>query len=102
LSMTKAMEALRFSAQYFYKRWYQQDVAPHLTHEQKEALMHKISEMTLREAIWLDRDTDFTEQFPELKPHAHTKITGLQLVTVMEAIFEELYRPVNGQRKLHV
>lgn len=99
----KAMESLRFSALFFYSKWYTDDVAPHLTAEQKNSIMHRISQMTLRAPIWLDRETDFTERFPELKPYSHSgKITGLQLCAVMEAILTGLTRPADGQKKLHV
>lgn len=86
---------MRATAQYWYAEWYKKDVSPHLTKEQKDAVMRRVSDMTLKEAIWLDHETNFIEQFPELKPYSHDgKITGLQLVTVMEAILNELYRHV--------
>jgi len=78
-------------AQAHYRLWYKKDVSPHLTKEQKEDMAKRISELTLSSAIWLDRDTNYIEQFPELKPYSNTgKISGLQLCKVMECVVAEL------------
>jgi len=78
-------------AQVHYRLWYKKDVSPHLTKEQKEDVAKRISELTLESAIWLDRDTNYIEQFPELEPFSNTKkISGLQLCKVMECIVAEL------------
>ena len=78
-------------AQACYRSWYKKQVAPHLTKEQKETVAKHISELTLERVIWLDRDTDFTDQFPELKKYSNSgTISGLQLVSVMECIVTEL------------
>lgn len=85
------MEAIETMAKFWYAEWYRKEVAPHLTKEQKETVIHRISDLTLESAIWLDRK-NFIDQFPELKPYSNKPdISGLQLVAVMEAIFEELY-----------
>ena len=77
-------------AQFWYEQWYWKDVAPKLTAEQKQELMQKISQMTLREPIWEDRERNFIDNFPELKPCSNCgKISGLQLVTVMECCLKE-------------
>lgn len=90
------MQVAAEMAKFWYTSWYEQDVKPHLTKEQKDAVMRRISDLTLESAIWLDRDTNYIEQFPELKPYSHKPdISGLQLVAVMEAIFKELYPNVN-------
>lgn len=80
---------------FWYKEWYRKDVKANLTKEQKDAVMRRISDLTLEEPIWDDRKTDFTEQFPELKPYSHTRISGLELVAVMEEIFEELHGEIS-------
>ena len=76
----------------FYASWYKEDVAPKLTKEQKEKLLKKISDLTLRIPIFeAGREFD-KKEFPELAPYAHTeKIRGLQLYAVMTEIFDELY-----------
>lgn len=84
--------ALMEMSKFCYKEWYKKDVKANLTREQKDAVLHRISDLTLESAIWLDRETNFIEQFPELKPYSHKpSISGLQLVAVMEEIFEELF-----------
>lgn len=86
-----ARNILTFMAQDSYASWYKKDVAPNLTREQKDAVMRRVSDLTLESAIWLDHETNFIDQFPELAPYSHNKkISGLQLCTVMEAIFREL------------
>ena len=83
---------LTFMATDSYATWYTKDVAPHLTKEQKESVMRRISDITLEEAIWLNRETNYIEEFPELKPYSHNgKISGLQLCAVMDAIFAEMF-----------
>jgi hypothetical protein len=84
-------EQLQAMSRYFYMRWYNEDVAPYLTDEQKDAVMRRISAMTLKEPIWEDRETNWIEQFPELKPYSHSgRIDGLQLCTVMEGCLKDL------------
>lgn len=77
-------------AQHFYKLWYENDVSKNLTSEEKKKIAKRISALTLIKAIWNDRNTDYSNDFPELKKFAHTSISGLQLVTVMECIVSEL------------
>lgn len=92
LADTKPAEKmLKFMAQTAYADWYKKDVAPNLTKEQKDAVMRRVSDLTLESAIWMDRETNHIEQFPELKPHSHSgTISGLQLCVVMQEIFKEL------------
>ena len=55
------------------------------------AVVYRISELTLRNPIWLDKDKDYIDQFPELAPYSNTKrISGLQLCAVMGAIVDEM------------
>lgn len=90
--MQKAKDMLTWMTMDSYTNWYKKDVAPNLTKEQKDAVMRRVSDMTLEEAIWLDHETNYIEQFPELEPYSHNKkISGMQLCAVMEAIFRELY-----------
>ena len=78
-------------AQFWFEQWYWKDVSPNLTTEQKKNLGKKISNLTLQQPIWLDRERNFVDDFPELNPYSHSgNISGLQLVTVMECCLKEL------------
>jgi len=84
-----------------YRSWFRKEVSGTLTREEKQKIVEAISELTLQRPIWLDKETDYgeMEQFKKLKPewyckderHIHTrKISGLQLLAVMEEIMLEL------------
>lgn len=80
-----------FMAAMFYDGWFREDVSPNLTMEQKEALLKKLSDLSLERAFWLDTDIPLND-FPELKPYAHTEnFSGTQLYAVMTAVFNELH-----------
>ena len=75
----------------WYTSWYKEDVSPHLDDSKKIDIAQRISELTLKSAIWLDKDTNYIEQFPELARYSSTKqISGLQLCAVMTEIVREL------------
>jgi len=75
----------------FYASWYKKDVAPKLTKEQKEKLLKKISDLSLRVPLHVVETEVDKKEFPELAPYAHTKkLSGLQLYAVMTEIFGEL------------
>lgn len=75
----------------FYDVWFREDVSPNLTDGQKEILLKKIMDLSLKRAFWLDKDIPLND-FPELKPYAHTEnFSGTQLYAVMIAIFNELH-----------
>lgn len=74
----------------FYAEWYRRDVSPNLSNEEKMALMHKLSELSLRKPFWLDRVISL-DDFPELKPFSHTKdFSGIQLYVVFCELFNEM------------
>jgi len=73
-----------------YQIHYRNEIGPHLTSEVKTAIAKRISEMTLRAPIWLDRETDHIESFPELQPYVQVRLTGLYLCAIMDAIVGEL------------
>lgn len=78
-------------ARFFYKMWYEKDVAPNLSYDEKVKLAKRISNLTLVNPIWLDRKKNWINEFPELKPYSHSgKISGLQLCTVMASIVNEM------------
>jgi len=72
-----------------YKLHYQEKISQGLTKDQKLALANRISELTLRSPIWLDRDTDHIEDFPELQPYVNVKLSGFYLCTIFSCIVEE-------------
>ena len=74
-----------------YALWYKEDVSSHLFLDTKIAIAKRISKLTLKSPMWLDKDTNYIEQFPELKPYSSTKmISGLQLCAVMQGVVEEM------------
>ena len=82
----------------FYRDWYDKDVSPHLDMEIKKKVIMRISDLTLYAPIWNDKVTNYLSDFPELAPYSHTgKLSGLQLVAVMEGMFKDLY-PEASQR----
>lgn len=75
----------------FYAEWYHKHVSPNLSREQKEALIHKISDLSLENPIHIPALEFNKEQFPELAPFMHTeKLSGRQLYAVFCELFEEL------------
>ncbi len=73
----------------FYKLHYNEAISPHLTDDQKQTVANRISKLTLKSPIWLDRDTGWIDDFPELQPYINTKLSGLYLCTIMGAIVDE-------------
>jgi len=74
----------------FYKKHYHEKIAPNLTSQQKEDIAKRISNLTQVSPIWQDREKNWAEEFPELKPYINTVLSGLYLVAVMEGILEDL------------
>jgi hypothetical protein len=77
----------------FYAQWYNEDVKKHLSRKQKEALLMKISNISLEKDITSAHGSEFKKsEFPELAPFMHTeKLSGLQLYAVMTELFHELH-----------
>jgi len=74
-----------------YLMWYLQDVKEHLFYDTKMEIAKRISELTLKNPIWEDRETNYIKDFPELEPYSSTKqISGLQLCAVLEGIVKDL------------
>ncbi len=81
-------------ATFFYKQHYQQKISPNLTKDKKLEIAKRISELTLESPIWMDRNKDYSKDFPELIPYITKviKLSGLYLVSIMESIVEEMQR----------
>ncbi len=74
-----------------YEQWYKEDVSPHLNTDEKTELAKKISELSLREPIFLPGKNYSHDMFPELVPFSHTsEFTGMQLYAVFTEIMKEL------------
>ena len=76
-------------AEYFYRMHYHK-IKDNFTDEQKMDIANRISEITLKNPIWLDRGTDYINQFPEFKPHITCPLSGLYLCAIMKGILEDL------------
>lgn len=78
-----------------YEFWYKQKVSSNLTDDEKLTLVKKISELSLRQPIFLP-NLDFPlEDFPEIAPFTSLdKFTGMQLYVVFTEIMRELGAPV--------
>lgn len=77
-------------AEMFYASWYKQEVSPNLSKEQKQALLKKLSDLSLERAFWVE-DSISKDEFPELKPFSHTSaFSGTQLYVVMSEVFNEV------------
>lgn len=73
----------------FYKLHYNEAIAPHFTLDEKQSMAQRISKLTLRQPIWLDKDADWLGEFPELAPYLNTALSGLYLYAILEAIVDE-------------
>ena len=80
-----------FMALTCYEDWYKKDVSPNLAWEQKKALAEKISELSLRQPIYMPGLEYEKKDFKELEPYSHTeKFSGLQLYAVFTQVMKEL------------
>jgi len=85
-------------AEYFYRMHYH-EIKGNFTDEEKLSISKRISDLTLHGPIWLDRDTDYIDQFPELKPYVDCSLTGLYLVAIMKGVIEDI-QGVDGTNEM--
>jgi len=80
-----------FMSEYFYGLHYKEHMAPNLTEQQKLDVAKRISNLTLEKAIWLNQDTDYKQQFPEIAQYVTdgVPLSGLYLVAIMKEIVKE-------------
>jgi len=78
-------------SEYFYGLHYKDHMAPNLIQEQKQDIAKRISNLTLEKAIWLDPDTDYKQQFPEIAQYVTdgVPLSSLYLVAIMKEIVKE-------------
>jgi hypothetical protein len=99
-------DMFRNMASYWFEQWYIKDVSPNLSYEDKMRLMHRISELSMREPIFEGHLYYPKEDFPELAPyvspgtggtHAYTgkkgDISGVQLYSVLMMLGKDLGMP---------
>lgn len=80
-----------------YETWYKEDVSPNLSEEEKTKLAKKISELSLREPIFLPGQNYPHDMFPELVPFSHTSdFSGMQLYAVFTEVMKEKGCPVDS------
>ena len=84
------MSLLEYMSLNCYETWYKEKVSPNLSEEKKTILAKKISELSLREPIFLPNRDYPHDMFPELVPFSRTeKFTGMQLYAVFTEIMKE-------------
>ena len=81
---------MSFMVETFYKTHYAEVISEALTEDMKLDIANRISGLTLKDPIWLNREKDFSKDFPELKPFINIKLTGLYLCGIMAGIVNEL------------
>ena len=76
----------------YYGMHYQEHISQTLTQEQKHDIVKRISKLTLRSPIWLDKDEDYKDRFPEIANLVSEGIplSGLYLCAIMGEIVKEL------------
>jgi hypothetical protein len=84
------MNLMEFMCLNSFEQWYKKDVSPNLDDETKLTVAKKISELSLREPIFLPGKEYPHKMFPELVPFSHTKnFSGMQLYAVFTEIMRE-------------
>jgi hypothetical protein len=85
----------QFLSLFWYEQWYTNDVSPNLSREQKLMVARRISELSLKEPIYMSGLQYPKSKFPELESFSHTsEFSGLQLYATLTEIMRELGAPV--------
>lgn len=77
-------------SEYWYRKHYHEKIKDKLTKKQKMDIAQRISDLTLRRPIWFDKDIDYSDDFPEIKPYISVPLSGLYLCAIMRGIIEDL------------
>lgn len=79
-------------AEFWYGLHYQKEIRDNLSDKQKLSLLNRISDLTLRKAIWIDPDKDYRQEFPEIAPYVSKEVplSGLYLVAIMKGILSDI------------
>lgn len=86
-----------FMPNFFYEMHYNEGISKHLDKETKKDIAERISALTLAAPIWLDKDKDYSNQFPEIKPYVNTILSGLFLCAIMSGIVKEFQEEANAR-----
>lgn len=73
----------------FYMQHYQEAISPYLSGTKKREIADRISDLTLQAPIWLDRDSDWIDKFPELQGYVKVRLSGPYLCSIFKAIMNE-------------
>lgn len=67
-------------------------MSDNLSSEDKQNILKRITDLTLRSAIWLDSDKDYRRDFPEIAPYVSggISLSGLYLVAIMKELFNDV------------
>lgn len=79
-------------AESMYRLHYREKMSDNLSSEDKQNVLKRISDLTLKNPVWLDPDKDHREDFPEIAPYVSKGIplSGLYLVSIMKELFNEI------------
>lgn len=76
---------------FWYKKWYEDDVKPNLSKEEKVELLKKLSKLSLRIPLFKAGIIIKHKEAPELARFSNTKsFTGLQLYAVITELSKEV------------
>lgn len=91
------MSLMEYMALSSYEQWYKENVSPNLSDDEKTKLAKKISELSLREPIFLPGKNYPHDMFPELVPFSRTEeFSGMQLYAVFTEVMKEKGCPVRS------
>ena len=91
------MSLMEYMSLNCYESWYKKEVSPNLSDDEKTELAKKISELSLREPIFLPGKNYPHNMFPELVPFSHTEeFSGMQLYAVFTEVMKEKGCPVSS------
>ena len=81
-------------AEGMYRLHYHEKISDNLSSECKLDVLNRISDLTLRSPIWMDRDKDYREDFPEIAPYVSkgATLSGLYLVAIMKGLLSDVQR----------
>ena len=90
MTKTNIEDISYITSEYCYRLHYHEKIKSHFTEKQKKEIGKRISELTLRSPIWLERDTNYANDFPEIKSYITVPLTGMFLCAILRGIVEDL------------
>jgi len=96
------MDLLESMALQQYESWYKQTVSKSLTYDEKLSLAKRISELSLKQPIYLPNLKFPLEDFPEIAQLSSLEhFSGMQLWAVFTEIMREFGAPTKSASKLY-